>query len=265
MILVGSGEFGNVFRIEPGRVVKIFDDTRFLELEYKTCKYVGDHTPFAPKVYNLVDLSGQLGYEMEELVGELLIDVMDEDSLEAYGILMGEHHRRLHDYQTDHLKLYHIHDVMKKHIDRLIHFDEEDKIWLQDLLESLPRGRSLLHGDFMPYNLIYSDKKLQVLDWSDAMVGPPEADIARTIYFIIDPHDYEDACYTRLSNKFIEAYLNGYYGNKTTMGIIRKWLLLNVVFEYDQLVSEQHNNFFTERLKNYIFNNKESLGSDNLF
>ncbi|MCH4888004.1 aminoglycoside phosphotransferase family protein [Acidaminobacter sp. JC074] len=264
MILIGSGEFGNVFRIEPGRVVKLFDDSQYLEMEFRTCKYIGDQTPFGPKVYNRVDLSGRSGYEMEEIMGDLLLDRIEETSLNDYGLLMGKCHREVHDYNTDHLTLYNIHDIMEKHIERLDNFSQEDKLWLHEILKSLPRGKSLLHGDFMPYNLICSDQGLKALDWSDAVLGPAEADIARTLYFIIDPHDHDQAAY-KSSNKFIEAYLNGYYGNKTTMGIIRKWLLLNVVFEYDQLVSEGQNTFFTERLKNYISNNKQSLGSDNLF
>jgi tRNA A-37 threonylcarbamoyl transferase component Bud32 len=266
MILIGSGEYGKVYKIGHGRVVKLFHDPEFLDMEYKFCKYIGDETTFAPQVFKRVEVEGLKGYEMEEIVGELFIDVIDEsDDLEYYGELMGKHHRILHDYDAEDLDLPHINDVMKKHISKLRHFSDDEKSWLLEVLDMLPQGTSLLHGDYMPYNLIYLDDKLSALDWSDAMLGPREADIARSLYFILDPMDYEDAKYTLSSNKFIEAYLNGYYGNKTTMGIIRKWLLLNVAFEYDLMLSENKKNRFTERLKVYLDNNKSRMGSDCLF
>lgn len=48
------------------------------------------------------------------------------------------------------------------------------------LLEALPDGASLCHGDFHPYNLVAGPRGWVVLDWLDAAAGPPEADLGRT-------------------------------------------------------------------------------------
>ena len=266
MILIGSGETGAVYSIGHGRVIKLFHEDKYIDEEYKACKYIGDQTHFAPQVFEKVEVNGKKGYEMQEYVGELLLDLTENiQELAYYAELMGKTHRALHDYPTDHLNLPNLKDMMANHMRRLKHFNEDDKVWLLSVLETLPNGHSLLHGDFMPYNLMYMDDKLSVLDWSDAMLGPAEADIARSLYFILDPTDYEDASYTVHKNKFIEAYLYGYYGNKTTMGIIRKWLLINAVFELDVMKSKGIDNEFSTRLGDYISNNKEKLGSDSLF
>jgi len=266
MILLGSGETGSVYSIGKGRVVKLFHEDRYIEDEYKACKYMGDQTPFAPRIYELVEMEGKKGYEMQEIEGELLLDLLDgSGDFEILAKLVGESHRVIHDYDGSHLKLPNLKDVMFLHIDQLKHFNEVMKEWLRGLLEDLPSGHALLHGDFMPYNLIYSEGRLTALDWSDAMMGPAEADIARSIYFILDPNDYDDAVFTKKSNKFIEAYLNGYYGNRSTMGIIRRWLLINVVFQYDIMISKGIVNDFSDRLKTYIDKNFEKLGSDSLF
>lgn len=263
MILIGSGEYGRVYKIDHGRVVKLFHNPEFLDLEYRFCKYIGDETPFAPQVFKRVEIDGLQGYEMQEIVGERLIDVIDD--VGYYGELMGVYHRKIHDWKAGHLELPNIHDVMKQHIQTLNHFSKERKEWLQNILQTLPQGMSLLHGDYMPYNLIYLDDKLSALDWSDAMLGPGEADIARSLYFILDPTDYEDATYTLSPEAFIEAYLIGYYGNKPMMGIIRKWLLLNVAFEFHLMLSENREDAWMRRLAVYLDCNQEAIGSDCLF
>lgn len=48
------------------------------------------------------------------------------------------------------------------------------------LLSSLPSGAALLHGDFHPGNVLLSASGPIVIDWFDAAVGHPTADIART-------------------------------------------------------------------------------------
>lgn len=265
MILIGQGETGHVYHIGHGRVMKLLHDPEYVEYEYKACKYIGDKTPFAPQVFKRVTYEGKEGYEMQEVVGELLIDVINECDLAYYGDLMGLHHRKLHEWDASELNLPNLAEVMAKHIRMLKHFSDEEKTFCLNLLNTLPKGQALLHGDYMPYNLMYLDDKLSALDWSDAMLGPAEADIARTLYFILDPTDYEDAYFTLNANKFIEAYFCGYYGNKTTMGIIKKWLFLNVIFEYDNMLSEDINNDFVKRLRTYILRNMKDMDSDSLF
>jgi aminoglycoside/choline kinase family phosphotransferase len=47
-------------------------------------------------------------------------------------------------------------------------------------LASMPGGESLCHGDFHPDNVILSAEGPVVIDWVDATVGNPLADVART-------------------------------------------------------------------------------------
>ena len=47
---------------------------------------------------------------------------------------------------------------------------------------SLPRGRALLHLDYHPLNVMSSHRGITcVLDWANAAVGDPRADLARTV------------------------------------------------------------------------------------
>lgn len=44
----------------------------------------------------------------------------------------------------------------------------------------LPRGAALLHGDLHPGNVLMSSRRPVVIDWFDATIGHPVADIARS-------------------------------------------------------------------------------------
>ncbi|MBI9015100.1 MAG: phosphotransferase [Clostridiales bacterium] len=266
MILIGGGDSADVYQIGHGRVLKLFKDNEYFIREYEACKYMGDMTSFAPQVFNKVCVDNKDGYEMQELIGELFVDVIDDsDELEYYAELMGQSHKMLHSWDSRSLALPHLKERLRIYIIQLSHISDDIKKWGVSIIDGLEDGRSLLHGDYMPYNLMYLDDKLTAMDWSDAMLGPKEADIARTLYFIIDPNDYEDAKYTLNSNKFIEAYLSGYYGNEIPVSVIHRWLIINAIIELDRFLALRVSNKFTQRLDDFIHNNLKEMGSDYLF
>ena len=52
---------------------------------------------------------------------------------------------------------------------------------IRPLLETLPRQDRLLHLDFHLFNVLVNDGRVSgVIDWENAMAGPPHADLART-------------------------------------------------------------------------------------
>jgi aminoglycoside phosphotransferase (APT) family kinase protein len=52
------------------------------------------------------------------------------------------------------------------------------------LLDTLPDGDRLCHGDFHPANVILSGAGPVIIDWPDATSGNPLADVARTLTLI---------------------------------------------------------------------------------
>ena len=51
-------------------------------------------------------------------------------------------------------------------------------------LGDMPAGAALLHGDLHPGNVLISPKGLKVIDWFDASVGHPAADVARSVLLL---------------------------------------------------------------------------------
>ncbi len=89
------------------------------------------------------------------------------------------------------------------------------------LLEKLPDGNSLCHNDYHPGNLIYNERGIFTIDWSDASAGDPFADVARTIQMFdfggnvepgkVDPERAERMQSARGSIKrFVRAYESEY-------------------------------------------------------
>jgi aminoglycoside phosphotransferase (APT) family kinase protein len=60
------------------------------------------------------------------------------------------------------------------------HISDEERTRALKLLDALPDGEGLCHGDFHPGNIIISPRGPIVIDWMTAVSGSPWADVART-------------------------------------------------------------------------------------
>jgi len=60
-------------------------------------------------------------------------------------------------------------------------------------LEGMPGGDRLCHGDFHPGNVIVSSRGPVIIDWIDATVGNPLADVARTSVIMLGVRGTEQA------------------------------------------------------------------------
>lgn len=104
---------------------------------------------------------------------------------------------------------------MNRKID-LTTLSSELKYDLHTRLESMPKEKSLCHGDFNPSNIIISeDGKPFIIDWSHATQGNPCADAARTYLLFWLAGDIVTA----------EKYLNLFAQKaKVTKKEIQRWL-----------------------------------------
>jgi hypothetical protein len=57
---------------------------------------------------------------------------------------------------------------------------EEDRKAAVHLIDGLPTGTALCHGDMHPRNILMSSRGIVLIDWFDASAGNPVADIARS-------------------------------------------------------------------------------------
>ena len=270
MLKIGEGETSEVFRIEKGKVIKLFKEDFFdiseFEKEYTISKQIGDAFEFAPKVYEKCILNGRYGFVMDEVNGDLFQNIIDNNpsNIQYYAELFGNTNSLLHNLTSiDHLSEFGRYtDVIPCFLNSNGNFPAEVDSWLIGLVGTLSDELSIIHSDFMPYNMIYTDEKLCIIDWAESMLGPASTGIARTINFIIDPTDYPYSEYTKSSNKFIKYYLDSYSKNrKIDYHELDKCFILNAACEYNWAVFSEKVDNFSELQKEYVLQNYQRYGS----
>lgn len=257
MILIGKGETAEVYRI-GNRALKLFYINTPLEMikrEYDSVKMIGDHLELAPKVYDFYHHERQ-GYYMDYIGGKPLLDLMTNENYKVIIMEFANCHRILHQ-RVCNFELFSLMDQLAKFIKTLKVYSQEMIVWLLSILSELPDGHSILHGDFMPYNV---HDHFQILDWSDVMIGPADGDVARTIYFLLDPSSHPFPI-----NSIVKDYLEGYYKDKIPYKILHKWLIINGALGYAMAVDTGEVNDFFIRMRTFVYNNFKEVYSDRLW
>lgn len=267
---IGEGESAEVFKIQDEKVLKLFKEDEYhkdsFNLEYNIAKYMGSKTNLAPKVYEKRVVDSRNGYTMDEVEGELLQCIIDNnrDSLLIYAIEMGKSHRLLHNEPIDELSsLPKCSVFVEKMLQKQSVFSKEITNWLIELLRNLPGPESLLHGDLMPYNIISNNTDMYIIDWAEPSKGPALLDIARTINYIKDTTDYPNSIITKESKMFIKHYLDG-YGLEIDKDGLHEAFLINaaceVLWAEYRKQEDDYSNYLREFIeKNYIAENYEYI------
>lgn len=257
MKLIGQGETAKVYLV-GNRVVKIFNKNiskDYALKEYHAVREIGLAIEEAPNVYEFYQ-GEALGYYMDYIKGKTIDVIMTQTNYKDYSKELGVHHRLLHKKVLN-LPLISLKDNLKRFISSLSVYDEWILEWLLELLNTLEDGNSILHGDYMPYNILEGFK---VLDWSDVMKGPAEADVARTIYFMLESGDRKFPV-----KNIVKHYLEGYYKDRIPFEVLHKWLIINAALAYAIAVDENTLSDYFNRLNRFVENNYKDLYSDKLF
>lgn len=96
-------------------------------------------------------------------------------------------------------------------IETVSQLDAEEKVRACHLAHSLPHGAALLHGDLHPGNVLMSRCGPVLIDWFDATIGHPAADVVRTSLLVrpLRPgaeHPYLPAGSAEILNLFQSHY-----------------------------------------------------------
>lgn len=155
MKLLASGRDGDIFEYAPGLVLRKTRDGRSIAHEARTMRYVADHGYPVPRVEEVRADGTEI--VMERIDGPIMADAMVRPPWK-----LGDHLRILAD----------LHDQLHE-------------IPGPDWLAAMPGGGDrLLHLDLHPLNVIMSPRGPIVIDWPNARLGDPMADVALTYALI---------------------------------------------------------------------------------
>ena len=190
---IARGATAEVFAAAGGRVVKLLLAGRpraAAEREAALGRLVRAMGIAAPEVHSTVEIEGRHGIVFERIEGPSMLDAIVSQPWRVLRLapLLADLHARLHRAalpDDPDVTLRRLTDELERKIGHFAHTPPEERAAALDRLTSLLRDGAhsalcLCHGDFHPGNVILTARGPVIVDWNDATLGPPAADVART-------------------------------------------------------------------------------------
>lgn len=183
--VIGTGYTASVYEWEEGKVLKLFNQgypNESIEKEYYNAIAIRDINFLKPRAYGIIQFEERKGIIYDLVEGESLLDwVMKTNDLQECSRLMANLHTAIGQYKISNVPNYK--DFLKYHLpNSLLPIAKQKEIL--HMINKLPDGNSLCHGDFHPGNILLSDGKAYAIDFMNICHGDFLYDIARTVFLI---------------------------------------------------------------------------------
>jgi uncharacterized protein (TIGR02172 family) len=250
--VVGLGRTAEVLAWEQGKVIKLYYPQyphSLAEHEAQVAEAINMTGLPAPKFYGMAEVGGRPGLIYERISGPTMSEWVQKGPWRLFSMarLLAKLHVQIH-----RLPATGVSSQRKRVQDKINHADllpVDQKEKALQILERLPDGDRLCHGDFHPGNIIMTPCGPRVIDWVDVTAGNPLADVDRTALLIRSayiPPDFPGGRLIVLFRRSIhDIYLRTYTRlTKARLVEIRAWdyplaaarLEENIVEENDTLL-----------------------------
>jgi len=182
--LLAQGREAEVFAEGDGTVLKLWREPGHgwrAQREAAALTALGEYAHQAPRLIGSVTVDGRPGLVLERVEGTDLLAELGRRPLSVFtaGRVMGEVHLAMHDCVAPD-DLPELHDEVRPRIQGAEALPDDVRAVALRLLDGLPRGDRLCHGDLHLGNSLGSWSAPTVIDWGDATRGDAVADVART-------------------------------------------------------------------------------------
>jgi uncharacterized protein (TIGR02172 family) len=181
---LAHGRTAEVFAWDDDHVVKLFRPGWGMNIarhEAELTRAVSASGAPSPQVGDVVELSGRAGVIYERINGPSLLAELTNHPARLRRIMrtLAETHADLHSRTV--ATLPRVHQMLAQRITGVVKLSEAQRGAILRALEALPDADTLCHGDFHPDNVLLSSHGPLVIDWENAALGDPLADVARTL------------------------------------------------------------------------------------
>lgn len=147
-----------------------------------------------PKVIAVYPYNGDYVFELEEIKGPTLADLIekDPDNKKKYIQKLISIQLDLLSHNSSNLKLPKLKDKLNAYVSAS-GLDASTRYDLHVLLEKMPNHYKICHGDLVPHNIIYSNNQYYILDWAHCTRGNASADAAMTYILTVLHGDIQGA------------------------------------------------------------------------
>ena len=181
---ISEGRDAEMFAWGEGTILRLLRDPgaqRQAQWEAAAMKAAGDRGVRVPVVHGLTTVRGRPGLVMERIAGPDLLTLVGRRPWMVFwiGRVSGEMQARLHAAKAS-TRMPALRDTLRQRIQSSDRVPEHLAEFALGILEGLPDGDSLCHGDFHIGNIMMSGETPVVIDWTNATRGDAAADVART-------------------------------------------------------------------------------------
>ena len=143
----------------------------------------------APAVLDVVEVEGRDAIVFERVWGPSMWDLILDgpQNAAAFGQELADVHQQILRAGLP-VAVSGLVGRMRSKIIEIKQFSEDERDRALQVLEVLPRGAALLHGDLHPGNVLMGPAGPVAIDWFDAAIGHPVADVVRSS-LLIRPFD----------------------------------------------------------------------------
>lgn len=170
--------------MEKDKIIRVLCNSQgedYLKNEMSVMNFLRDKGKNVPRVYQYLKVDGRPSVIMDRINGITMLDKMKK---EPYKLLdYAEKFALIHLDVMDSAKGIELVSINAR-VTQLIHQSDtlcsELRQFVVEVLEELPKGNEICHGDFHPGNIMISDGDCFVIDWYGVTRGERLSDIAHT-------------------------------------------------------------------------------------
>jgi uncharacterized protein (TIGR02172 family) len=181
---LATGRTAEIYSYGDGKILKLFFPTvpqSWSDREAGIGQYIQEAGLPVPKVFESVKVNHRDGVVYERIDGPSLLNQLGRMPWKAgqYARLLAGLHAQVHKVSAP-PNLETQREWARGGIPDTGKLPKETKERVLHLLDSLPDGNQLCHGDFHPGNIIVTKRGAVIIDWMTASKGTPGGDAART-------------------------------------------------------------------------------------
>lgn len=274
---IGEGGTSEVFELEDSskilKLAKLNTNLTDIQREFKNNFIAWSLGVSVPQPIEIVEVNNRPGIIFEKIVGKTIkerlfksfIKQMDNpqpridlSDVRNTARLLSEIH------ELDHIELRPQRELLKWQILNIKYLSDEEKTSVLKVLDQFPLKQKICHGDPNPNNLIVRNDELVLIDWNDATIGNPEADVAEFIVmikFAILPPDTPLTIvriFDSIRKTIIEVFMNEYTKRTgITYDKIDPWILPIATRKlYADAISEEEKKLLVDEIRERLYRNE---------
>ena len=218
--LIGSGRMADIYAYDQGKILKLnhADYPAVLaEMELSVTRAAWQAGLPVPRAFECLEMEGRHGIVFERIEGGSLMNILENRPLRFIAIArqLADLHAASHACPAG-SDLPSQKSGIENGILAATGITEQERSAVLKILQELPEGSALCHGDFHPGNILCTASGPVIIDWLTGSRGDPLADVCRTLLMfesvVLPPQTpwFMKMILSMFRKQFNQAYLRRY-------------------------------------------------------